>query len=157
MQRVSFLRLRALRPWLAAGCAVLVFSAGLRVASAADQAADDASGRASRTRAAETEGAATPQANDDERPSADPKLQLDDEGPALRHADAARRAQLRFRGNDEAEERPFWKSWVFWTVTGVLIAGAVGMIIYTGKDTGTGLAPCPANIQVSLGCFGAGR
>jgi flagellar biosynthesis/type III secretory pathway M-ring protein FliF/YscJ len=107
------------------------------------------------------------QATDNERPPTDdtgpegssgtpanPRLQLQDE-PATREGDFARRS--RARANDEIEERPFWKNWIFWTVTGVLVAGIVGMVVYTSAGTNTSLAPCPADVVVSLGCFGTGR
>lgn len=151
MQRVSLLSARTSRAWVAAACAVLVFSVGLRVAAA------DPAGAPPDKAGASSEGPATQQASDEERPATEPKLQLQDEGPALRRADAGRRVQMRLRATEETEERPFWKSWVFWTVTGVLVAGAVGMIVYTASGTGTSLAPCPADVQVSLGCFGTGR
>ncbi|MBC8132268.1 MAG: hypothetical protein H7X95_04750 [Deltaproteobacteria bacterium] len=57
----------------------------------------------------------------------------------------------------DADERPFWKSWIFWTITGTLVLGAVGLVAYSSSGSNPSLAPCPPDIQVSLGCYGAGR
>jgi len=57
----------------------------------------------------------------------------------------------------DVEEKPFWKSWVFWSVTGVLVAGTVGAFVYSYSGNRGSAGPCPAGIQISLGCFGAGR
>jgi hypothetical protein len=86
-----------------------------------------------------------------------PRLQIQDEGPS---ADTDRlrlsRRHVTTPPEESAEQKPFWKSWVFWTVTGALVASAVGMLIYTSSDGNTA-APCPVDIAVSLGCYGAGR
>ncbi len=58
---------------------------------------------------------------------------------------------------DDLDERPFWKSWIFWTVTGALVVGTVSLIAYTSSKTSSTLAPCPPDVLVSLGCYGAGR
>jgi hypothetical protein len=116
------------------------------------------------------------QATDDEKPSADegpdrtsdpkrprsgtstaPNLQLQDDSPVPDDSRSVRLRRASTTTTDDAEERPFWKSWVFWTVTGVLIAGAVGVGLYASSGTNTSLAPCPPEVVVSLGCFGAGR
>ena len=57
----------------------------------------------------------------------------------------------------DAGERPFWKSWIFWTITGALVIGAVSLVAYTSSKTSTSLAPCPPEVVVSLGCYGQGR
>lgn len=84
-----------------------------------------------------------------------PRLQIQDEGPSA-HSDRLHLRRTQLQVNDEsAEERPFWKSWIFWTVTGALVLSAAGMLAYTsGKDD---VAPCPVDIAVSLRCWGAGR
>jgi hypothetical protein len=89
--------------------------------------------------------------------SAVPRLQLQDEGPETRSPDTAQRLHLQTAAASELEERPFWKTWVFWAVAGALVAGAVGMVIYTSSNTNSSIAPCPPDTVVSLGCFGAGR
>jgi hypothetical protein len=89
-------------------------------------------------------------------PAAAPRLQLQDEGPAAIDRDAARLARSRTVMGD-ADERPFWKDWKFWTITGALVVGVVGLIAYTSSKTNSSVAPCPPDVLVSLGCFGAGR
>lgn len=86
-----------------------------------------------------------------------PQLQLQDEGPAQDADRADRVARTRAVTADAADERPLWKSWIFWAVTGALVAGAVGLTLYTASGSNPSLAPCPPDVQVSLGCFGAGR
>ena len=85
-----------------------------------------------------------------------PRLQMQDEGPAAIDRDAARLARSRVVMGD-ANERPFWKDWKFWTITGVLAVGAVGLLAYTSSKTNSSVAPCPLDVLVSLGCYGAGR
>jgi flagellar biosynthesis/type III secretory pathway M-ring protein FliF/YscJ len=140
-----------LKGGVAVGLALLVLSFGVRPVRA------DAPDRQN-----------TPaQATDNERPptedtgpegssgtSSSPQLQLQDE-PTSRDADFSPRS--RPRASDEVEERPFWKNWIFWTVTGVLVAGIVGMVVYTSTGSNSSLAPCPADVVVSLGCYGTGR
>ena len=86
-----------------------------------------------------------------------PQVQVDDEGPSTR---VAKKVHHGFRVApvvSEVEEKPFWKSWVFWIVTGVLVAGTVGAFVYSYSGNRGSAGPCPAGIQISLGCFGAGR
>lgn len=85
-----------------------------------------------------------------------PQLQLEDEGPAARKTNRMSIAASNVVV-DPRDERPFWKSWMFWAVTGALVAGAVGLALYTSSGTNSSLAPCPPEVQVSLGCYGAGR
>jgi len=77
-----------------------------------------------------------------------PRLDLDDD-PLGRS-----RSSLAAMPADDVE-RPFWKGWVFWAVTGVLVAGAVGLVAYSASGSTGSLSPCPGD--VTLGCFGAGR
>ena len=85
-----------------------------------------------------------------------PSLQIQDEGPTAA-SDRTRPTRLRIAPVGEAEERPFWKSPTFWILAGVLVAGAVGMLAYSTSGSRSDLAPCPVDVEVSLGCFGAGR
>ena len=115
-----------------------------------------------------TDTEATP-ADDTDKPVADqpaaeapaapavPQLQLSDEGPSARGSDSDRLSRSRIAADDDAEERPFWKNWIFWAVTGALVVGTVGMAIYMQSGTDASLAPCPPDVVVSLGCFGTGR
>ena len=118
-------------------------------------AADDNAAAAPTTDSAGAGGPAGSDAPAAEKAEA-PRLQIQDEGPS---ADTDRlrlsRRHVTVPSEESAEEKPFWKSWVFWTVTGVLVAGAVGMLVYTSSDSG--VAPCPVDIAVSLRCYGAGR
>lgn len=86
-----------------------------------------------------------------------PQAQIDDEGPSAR---VAKKVHHGFRAApvvSDVEEKPFWKSWVFWSVTGVLVAGTVGAFIYSYSGNRGSAGPCPADVTLSLGCFGAGR
>jgi len=86
-----------------------------------------------------------------------PQAQVDDEGPSAR---VAKKVHHGFRVApvvSDVEEKPFWKSWVFWSVTGALVAGTVGAFIYSYSGNRGSAGPCPAGIEISLGCFGAGR
>jgi hypothetical protein len=86
-----------------------------------------------------------------------PQVQVDDEGPSTR---VAKKVHHGFRVApvvSDVEEKPFWKSWVFWSVTGALVAGTVGAFIYSYSGNRGAAGPCPAGIEISLGCFGAGR
>jgi hypothetical protein len=88
-----------------------------------------------------------------------PRLQLQDEGPTPTTGDTVKvSSRARVAVVDDTEERPFWKSWIFWTITGALVVGAVGLAAYSSShSTSSSLAPCPVDVAVSLGCFGAGR
>lgn len=92
-------------------------------------------------------------------PAAVPQLQLDDEGPSAR--EAKKRPTVRLAAptppTDDQDDKPFYKSPIFWVVTGVLVAGAIGAIIYSTSGTRGSLQPCPATVTLSLGCYGAGR
>ena len=81
-----------------------------------------------------------------------PRLQLQDPGPG-------RTAMVTTQGQtaDDPNQRPLWKNWVFWAVTGAIVVGAVSLAIYTAPGTKSTLSPCPGDVVVSLGCFGAGR
>jgi hypothetical protein len=64
------------------------------------------------------------------------------------------RKQPRSLADDE--EKPFYKSTVFWVVTGVLVVGAVGLGVYAANHgSPSNLGSCPAS--ANLGCYGAGR
>jgi len=92
------------------------------------------------------------------QPAAVPQLQLDDEGPSARAAKKTHHGlRLAPVTVDDASDRPFWKSWVFWAVTGVIVAGAVGAVLYSTSGSRGSLDPCPASVTLSLGCYGAGR
>jgi hypothetical protein len=157
MTRVTSPILDRFKGRVAVALALLVFFVGVRSV----RAAGAAGGTDSQNPPA--------QATDNERPTDDTgsegssagtpagaRLQLQDE-PGGRDSEFARRSRAGTRSGDEVEERPFWKNWIFWTVTGVLAAGIVGMIVYTSAGTNSSLAPCPADVVVSLGCFGTGR
>ena len=91
-------------------------------------------------------------------PAPVPQLQLDDEGPSARAVKKQHHLQLAAPlPTDDSDDKPFYKTWQFWAVTGVLVAGAVGAILYSTSGTRGALAPCPAAVTLSLGCFGAGR
>ena len=86
-----------------------------------------------------------------------PQAQVDDEGPSTR---VAKKVHNGFRVApvvSDVEEKPYWKSWVFWSVTGALVAGTIGAFIYSYSGDRGSAGACPAGIQISLGCFGAGR
>jgi hypothetical protein len=131
--------------------ALLLVALGVRPALAAgdDTAGDD-------------KKAVAPDASDTSSspaPAAVPQLQLEDEGPSAReakrpHANVRLAAPLPAGDQDE---KPFYKSPVFWVVTGVLVAGAIGAVIYSTSGTRGSLQPCPATVTLSLGCYGAGR
>jgi len=131
--------------------ALLLVSLGVRPALAAgdDSAGDD-------------KKAPAPEASDNgsaAAPAAVPQLQLEDEGPSAREAKRPH-ANVRLAAplpTDEQDEKPFYKSAVFWAVTGVLVAGAIGAVIYSTSGTRGSLQPCPATVTLSLGCYGAGR
>jgi hypothetical protein len=128
--------------------ALLFVSLGVRPAQAAgdDNAGDDNKAPASDSGSAPA-------------PAAVPQLQLEDEGPSAReqkktHANVRLAAPL---PTDDQDDKPFYKSPVFWAVTGVLVAGAIGAVIYSTSGTRGSLQPCPATVTLSLGCYGAGR
>jgi hypothetical protein len=89
-------------------------------------------------------------------PAATPQMGLDDEGPSTRVAKKIRHG-MQAPPPDDTDEKPFWKTWIFWTVTGALVAGAVGAVIYSTSGTRGSVGPCPAGVALSLGCYGAGR
>ena len=131
--------------------AVLLVSLGVRPALAAgdDTAGDDKKAPAS-------DGSDTGAAP---APAAAPQLQLEDEGPSAREQKKPR-AAVRLAAplpTDDQEDKPFYKSPVFWVVTGVLVAGAIGAVLYSTSGTRGSLQPCPATVTLSLGCYGAGR
>lgn len=128
--------------------ALFLVSIGVRPALAAG---DDTSGDDKKAPASDSAGEKTP--------AAVPQLQLEDEGPSAReqkksHANVRLAAPL---PTDDQDDKPFYKSPVFWAVTGILVAGAVGAIIYSTSGTRGSLQPCPATVTLSLGCYGAGR
>jgi hypothetical protein len=93
------------------------------------------------------EPAAGRAATDDEAPrdpEPAPGLRLDDRRAASTAAAT------------EAEPRPFWKSWIFWTVAGALVAGGVALAVYSASGSTSDVEPCPGEIGASLGCYGAG-
>jgi len=130
--------------------ALLLVSIGVRPALAAgDNAGDDKKAPASDST----------DSGGDKAPAAVPQLQLEDEGPSAReqkksHSSVRLAAPL---PADDQDDKPFYKSPVFWAVTGVLVAGAIGAVIYSTSGTRGSLQPCPATVTLSLGCFGAGR
>ena len=133
--------------------AALVVCTGPRIALAADAPAAPATSETAAPAPAEQQGGdtATPPA---EAVPPVPQLQIQDEGPSS-DMDSQRIARARRVPVDDGEEKPFWKHWLFWTVAGAMVAGAVGMAIYSAEGTETSLAPCP--FEANLGCFGAGR
>jgi len=54
------------------------------------------------------------------------------------------------------DERPFYKSTVFWVMTAVLVGGAVGLGIYAANHSGSS-SPFSCPPSANLGCYGAGR
>lgn len=168
---VSLFFSQRFRGVVAMALAALVLSIGVRpaLAGAKHKAVNPP------TTAADTDSKSP--AYDDEKPTSDqsddstkapaeavpaPRLQLQDEGPPAETPDAARlssrASRARIAATDDADERPFWKSWIFWSVTGALVVGAIGLAAYSSShSTSSSLAPCPVDVVVSLGCFGAGR
>ena len=131
--------------------ALLLVSLGVRPALAAG---DDSAGDDKKAPAPETSDTGSAAA-----PAAVPQLQLEDEGPSAREAKRPH-ANVRLAAplpTDEQDEKPFYKSAIFWAVTGVLVAGAIGAVIYSTSGTRGSLQPCPATVTLSLGCYGAGR
>lgn len=86
-----------------------------------------------------------------------PRLQLQDqdEGPPA-DSERVRQPRLQLSQSEDTVERPYWKNWVFWTVAGVVVVSAVGMLVYMSSGN-TDVAPCPVDIAASLRCYGAGR
>lgn len=128
--------------------ALLLVALGVRPALAAG---DDSDGDDKKAPAADTSSAPAP--------AAVPQLQLEDEGPSA-HEQKKPHANVRLAAplpTDEQDEKPFYKSPVFWAVTGVLVAGAIGAVIYSTSGTRGSLQPCPPSVTLSLGCYGAGR
>jgi|GEM_PF-3262790 len=131
--------------------ALLLVALGVRPVLAAGDAAAGDDKKAPASDSGDTSSAPAP--------AAVPQLQLEDEGPSARdakkpHANVRLAAPL---PSDDQDEKPFYKSPVFWAVTGVLVAGAIGAIIYSTSGTRGSLQPCPATVTLSLGCYGAGR
>jgi hypothetical protein len=131
--------------------ALLLVSLGVRPALAAG---DDSAGDEKKAPAPYTNDTSSAPA-----PATVPQLQLEDEGPSAReakkpHANVRLAAPL---ATDDQDEKPFYKSPIFWAVTGVLLAGAIGAVIYSTSGTRGSLQPCPATVTLSLGCYGAGR
>ncbi len=134
--------------------AVLVFAIGLRIANAVDT---------------DRPAADQPVANGTDKVPADqatieapaqsppPQLQLQDDGPSAQDSDSDRLSRPRMAAVDDMDERPLWKHWIFWAATGALVVGAVSLAVYAASGTDSSLAPCPPDVVVSLGCFGAGR
>lgn len=85
------------------------------------------------------------------------QVQVDDEGPSARVAKKVRGGMRQQPAVDDTDEKPFWKSPIFWVVTGAIVAGAVGAVIYSTSGTRGSVGPCPAEVALSLGCYGAGR
>lgn len=125
-------------------------SLGARPARAADPAAPGAEDN--KPAAADDTAAKSPPPV----PSAVQQVETDEEGPSTRVSKKIRHG-MPFQAADETDEKPFWKSWIFWSVTGVLVAGAVGAVIYSTSNTKGSVGPCPAGVALSLGCYGAGR
>jgi hypothetical protein len=130
---------------------VLMASLGARPARAADPAATGAENNKPAAGVSDTAGKSAPPV-----PAAVQQVETDEEGPSTRVSKKIRHG-MRPPVVDDVEEKPFWKSWIFWSVTGVLVAGAVGAVIYSTSDTKGSVGPCPANVALSLGCYGAGR
>jgi len=170
MSRVTLLSRERCRGAVAIGLALLVCGLGIPIAQAAGPDLP-AIGLNAMAGTAATEGASseptptptpTPTPASGAVPAQAPapaprlQLQLQDEGPAAVDRDAMRLARRQAAVAD-AGERPFWKSWIFWTITGALVIGAVSLVAYTSSQTRTSLAPCPPEVLVSLGCYGQGR
>jgi len=90
-------------------------------------------------------------------PPSVPQVQVDDEGPSARVARKVRGGVVQQPVPEDADEKPFWRNWIFWSVTGAIVAGAVGAVIYSTSGTRGSVGPCPADVALSLGCYGAGR
>ena len=89
--------------------------------------------------------------------SAVPQAQVDDEGPSATVAKKVRGGMRQPPIPEDTDEKPFWKHWLFWSVTGAIVAGAVGAVIYSTSGNRGAVGPCPADVALSLGCYGAGR
>lgn len=143
---------------MAALAVVLVVSLGPQSAHAYDTGTEGAPSQAAEEGKSSAEGSAKPATDPAaQEVQAAPRLQIQDEGPSARTSDSPTQSRSRMSAVDDAEERPFWKHWIFWAVTGALVVGVVGMAIYTSSGTDASLAACPPDVVVSLGCFGAGR
>ena len=154
MRRVTMTYVNRLR---GAGIALLMLLAVTAGARPAAAAAPDA------TEAGETKSPASGAGDDTADkaapavPAAVPQAQIDDEGPSARVAKQVRRGPRTQVVAEDPDEKPFWKHWIFWSVTGALVAGAVGAVIYSTSGTRGAVGPCPADVALSLGCYGAGR
>lgn len=105
-------------------------------------------------------GENSPAATDTDKPAEEkqeaPRLQIQDEGPPA-GSERVRQPRLQLtQPSSDAVERPYWKNWVFWTVAGAAVAGAVVTLLYMSAGT-SDVAPCPVDIAGALGCYGAGR
>jgi hypothetical protein len=130
---------------------VLMASLGARPARAADPAATGGDDKPAAAGGDDTAGKSAPPV-----PAAVQQVETDEEGPSTRVSKNIRHG-MRPQPADDVDDKPFWKSWIFWSVTGVLVAGAVGAVIYSTSNTKGSVGPCPANVALSLGCYGAGR
>jgi hypothetical protein len=138
---------------LAAGLVVVVL---VLAGPAMTRAADDGSPAVPAPEGDSTVGRET--GND--KPAAEkqeaPQLQIQDEGPGSA-SDRKRQPRIQLAQEGEVVERPYWKNWVFWSVTAAVVIGAAATLVYMSAGKNSDVAPCPVDVAVSLGCFGAGR
>jgi hypothetical protein len=153
MLRVTLLMRERCKGGMAFVVVLTFFCSGVRSARAGDS---DPPGPSTDSAKSPPVGADTATDKIPPEAAAVPRLQLQDEGPAAIDRDTARLARSRVVMGD-ADERPFWKDWKFWTITGALVVGVVGLVAYTSSKTNSSMAPCPNDVLFSLGCYGAGR
>lgn len=145
-----------MRGGLAVVMAVLISLLGVRASYAADT--DPKSSKTEVKADDKAEPGSGNTTGENPPPAAVPQLQLQDEGPSSTDTDPMKvRRARQATVAEESDERPFWKNWIFWAVTGVLVVGAVGVVAHAASKTNSSLAPCPPDIVVSLGCYGTGR
>lgn len=71
-------------------------------------------------------------------------------------ADAALARQLKNQELAKAKEpTPYYKTWPFWAITGLVVVGAVGIIWGTSAILSPDIAACPRTS--TSGCYGEGR
>jgi hypothetical protein len=52
------------------------------------------------------------------------------------------------------DESPVYTKWWFWAITGAVVVGTVGLVVWASQPTDTPAKPCSAGTLV---CFGEGR
>lgn len=105
---------------------------------------------------ATTTTAARPAMAADPVPSLSTLLAIEDPTAPSDTLEAQHRATLNAQPtpNAPAEEIPVTSKWWFWALTGVVVVGTVGLVVWASQPTETPAKPCSAG---TISCFGDGR